>query len=129
MNLDLRLTLATASFSLLLLLASCSSDENQAKAAVLEILDQPEAAIFGDFTELSTEIDGRTFEMACLSVKTQNASGGYSGFADAALIREKGEQWLVVTFSDDTGHEGCVEDLKTFTEIKTFEAIKKLLRR
>lgn len=87
-----------------ILLSACSSNESDARKAVLEHLTDPDSAKFGQFTLINDH-------GACLAVNAKNKMGGYTGEQQAILMRgdkERGNsEWRVTDFTK-LSHEHCV---------------------
>lgn len=90
--------------ALAILISACSSPESDAKKAVLNKLNDPDSAKFGQFTIVNEH-------GACLAVNAKNQMGGYTGEQQAMLIRgdkDRGnEEWEVADFSK-LSHENCI---------------------
>ena len=88
----------------LLFISACSSPESDQKKAVLNQLNDPDSAKFGQFTLFNEHC-------AFLSVNAKNKMGGYTGGQQAILMRGDkaggNEAWQVTDFSK-LNHEDCV---------------------
>jgi len=86
-------------------LQGCGGAENDAEQAVRENLKDSDSAKFGEFTE----IEGR---LACLTVNSKNAVGGYTGDQQALLKKVDGK-WTLYSVVKST-HETCVRTWPLF---------------
>lgn len=82
--------------------------EDNAKKAVLEILNDPESARFGNFTRYASPKTG--MQVACLTFHARNAYGGYGNSQTANLVMYKNSSsWISIGL---TAHEyDCVLSL------------------
>lgn len=87
-----------------MLLAACVGAKSEAKNAVLKELKDPDSAKFGEFTQPNQSV-------ACLTVNSRNAMGGYTGDQQAIVMQDRKGRWSVLDFRDES-HEKCIDDLR-----------------
>lgn len=83
------------------MLTACGGDESAAKQAVLGRLKDPDSAKFSKFSLVGEK-------GACLTVNAKNSMGGYTGNAQAFLIKKE-KVWYVVDIDKDLSHEQCID--------------------